>query len=139
MVRSHGGVIPFVLALLTFFYSCDAMLEKNSSLNQQLESEIAARLTKFSELQSPLQSKVVELDSSLQKIINSIHMADAATRQARKADSCFSVWARVINPRGITFISIGDLDKPEMIVTIRRNELAVLDGLLSMEKGRLSD
>ena len=121
-----------------FGTSCSDPLDVQNSINKHLDAEIANRIVILTHgKEDKLSLSQVDrldpekMDKEIKKIINSINLYDASYKATLKADSYFGAYAQALGLDKEVFIKTFSLDtKPEVIVAIKLNELALLDLLL---------
>ena len=130
------------LILLAALSSCNDSMGLKSPINKHLDAEIADRIARL--LTDSLQGlnsdgstslEIQKFDKEVQGMLSSINLFDAAGPVAQRSDHYFDSCAEHHgwNPRD--FITTADLkDKPEIIIGMKMNELAVLNKLLLKQK-----
>jgi hypothetical protein len=127
-----------ILALVITSCSSDQM-GLNSPLNKQLDSCIAEKV-------SSLNRKTIITNDSIQNISidaslidmevkgfwTTINLFDACTTKSVKADNYFNNWTLKLNLDKQYFIKLTEISmKPEIIVAIKKNQLKLLEYILS--------
>ncbi|MDI1353490.1 MAG: hypothetical protein PSX36_01140 [bacterium] len=127
-----------VLIICSLFTSCKDPLQLNNPINKYLDSEILDRISGISEGNKNSVNvsrinvhEVLQADEEIKTLVSSINLFDGSTDIMAKADNYFEKYASNHKGEKLDFIKISTLDsKPEMIVALKLNELALLDRVL---------
>lgn len=98
----------------------------SSPINQQLDTAIANRVSRLNTVDA---SKV---DKEVKGFWTSINLYDACTETSEQVDKYFDNWTLKLNLDKEFFTKVTQIHmKPEIIVAIKKNELKLLDNILS--------
>lgn len=127
-------VIQFLL-MSALLNSCGDSMGLKSPANQNLDAQIAVRLRLLSDSTSPKGIYARRIHQEIQKLTGSINLFDACRWEMAQANALFERQARDLGLDQGVFKNLDSLPtKAKVIVSIKQNELVLLNHILSQKK-----